>query len=131
LLCTLDQQITSDKAYHITGRTSAFCLQAVFAGEAQAAYWGINSKCTILANLAMIATFSLQVLVKDKEHFDARFARARLYPLINEPWKAKQQYTYLLDRHPGHPEVRQHASCRIDSVLFSASICPAAQLLGL
>jgi hypothetical protein len=47
----------------------------------------------------------LQVLVKDKEHFDARFARARLYPLINEPWKAKQQYSYLLDRHPGHPEV--------------------------
>jgi hypothetical protein len=49
---------------------------------------------------------SSQVLVKDKEHFDARFARARLYPLINEPWKAKQQYSYLLDRHPGHPEVR-------------------------
>eukprot|EP00882_Tetradesmus_deserticola_P031297 GHRQ01035385.1.p2 GENE.GHRQ01035385.1~~GHRQ01035385.1.p2 ORF type:complete len:170 (+),score=85.49 GHRQ01035385.1:1467-1976(+) len=46
-----------------------------------------------------------KVLVMDREHFGARFARARLYPLINEPWRAKQQYSYLLERHPGHPEV--------------------------
>jgi hypothetical protein len=59
--------------------------------------------------------FTLQVLVKDKENFDARFARARLYPLINEPWKAKQQYSYLLDRHPGHPEV----SCSCGSLVQS------------
>uniref|UniRef100_A0A383W8F4 Uncharacterized protein n=1 Tax=Tetradesmus obliquus TaxID=3088 RepID=A0A383W8F4_TETOB len=46
-----------------------------------------------------------KVLAKDGDHFEARFARARLYPLINEPWKAKQQYSALLERHPGHPEV--------------------------
>eukprot|EP00879_Flechtneria_rotunda_P025874 GHRR01027529.1.p1 GENE.GHRR01027529.1~~GHRR01027529.1.p1 ORF type:complete len:731 (+),score=267.01 GHRR01027529.1:1020-3212(+) len=46
-----------------------------------------------------------KVLVKEQDNFEARFARARLYPLVNEPWKAKQQYQLLLDKHPGHPEV--------------------------
>eukprot|EP00775_Hariotina_reticulata_P002357 gene2357-2663_t len=44
-------------------------------------------------------------LYKDKDNFEARLARARLFPLVNEPWKAKQQYTWLLDKHPGQPEV--------------------------
>jgi len=52
----------------------------------------------------------LQYLLKDKDDFQARLARARLFPLINEPWKAKQQYAWLLDKHPGEPEVQSCAA---------------------
>lgn len=50
-------------------------------------------------------TASLQVLSRDKDDFDAMLARARLYPLIGEPWRARTQLAALLAREPGHPEV--------------------------
>lgn len=50
-------------------------------------------------------TASPQVLSRDKDDFDAMLARARLYPLIGEPWRARTQLAALLAREPGHPEV--------------------------
>lgn len=58
---------------------------------------------------AVICCAALQVLSRGKEDFDSMLARARLYPLIGEPWRARTQLATLLTRAPGHPEVGRTA----------------------
>jgi hypothetical protein len=47
-----------------------------------------------------------QVLSRDKDDIEAHLSRARLFISINEPGRARASLNTVLDRMPGHPEVR-------------------------